>query len=126
MKKILLLGSVVVLFIESCTFEKYEVPKVSSTASQCDSTVHFNPTIKNIFITQCGSGGHHCHNANTTDVGASPFNSDYTLIMQYVNDGSIMSRVVNLQGIPMPSAGPISDTLRSQLKCWISQGAPNN
>ena len=131
MRKPLLFASALVLaviVINSCTFEKYEVPTSASSAATCDSTVHYYPTITNILTTQCSQGTQHCHASGTTAAGAINWGTTWSLVAQNANNGSnsILTRVCNLQGIAMPLAGPISDTLRSQLRCWILQGALNN
>jgi hypothetical protein len=129
MKKVILFVSVTVLFIVSCTFEKYEVPKVTGNgAAVCDSTVHFYPTIYNLLNDASQCGNHNCHGATSALPYVSRGNvaSTYSLFKPHVDNGSVLTRVVNLQGNPMPASGPIADSLRSQLRCWIQQGALNN
>ena len=119
MKKAILFVSVITLFIASCTFKKGELPKISAVNSTCDSTVHFYPTITNIISGNCN--GRSCHGS-----GSSLDYTSYNLFLPHVTDGAVLKRVVNLQGNPMPAAGPIPDSLRNRLNCWIQQGALNN
>lgn len=120
MKKIILLFTLSTLVIVSCKFDKGELPVAASTF-KCDSTVHYNPTIANIILTNCQPphGGSGCHEA-----GGSRDYSTWALLSAKVTNGSLLNRVVNLK--TMPAAGPLPDSLISRIHCWITEGGPNN
>ena len=115
MKKTILFVSLSGLFITSCTIEKGELPKIATTT--CDSTVHYNPTISNLILTNCGAPS--CHGAHTTTHQLTVYS-----ILQ--GDISNVSDRINGRGAIMPQTGALSASDLSKLNCWISQGAPNN
>ncbi len=120
MRKTLLFVSVLVLaaiLINSCTFEKYEVPTSASSAATCDSTVHYNPTVKNIIQTNCGAPS--CHGAHSTT-------SQLIIVSVLQGDATNVKARINGVGNIMPQTGPLAASDLSKLNCWLTQGALNN
>ncbi len=122
MKKILLQGSVLALFIASCTFDKYEVPKAAAAAYTCDSTVHFS-TVNQIVTDHCN--GHNCH--GTTSTASVVLVDNYQNMKNAVDNGKLLLRVVTNKDMPNPSTSvPLDDSLISRIHCWIVEGGPQN
>ena len=117
MKKIILLYSVIIFFIPSCTKKKADISKV---IDPCDSTIHYGSNIHIITNTYCqpahGSG---CHQSGST-VGDY---STYSGLKAKVDNGSLYHRVVDSR--TMPPAG-LTDANVYKINCWIKQGALNN
>lgn len=122
MKKVILFVSVAFLFVVSCTFDKYEVPKVtSSTTFHCDSVVHYS-TINQIITNNCN--GHNCH--GTTSTASVVLVDNYPNLKNEVDNGKLMERVVVLKNMPDPTQStPLDDSLISRIHCWITEGGPN-
>jgi len=119
MKKLLLLISVTLFFIASCTFEKREVPPPEF---KCDTTVHYNPAIDSIIVTSCmpPHGGTGCHEAGSS-------NGDYTSyagLKAKVDNGTLMNQVVTTK--LMPLGATLSQADIDRVHCWIIQGGLNN
>jgi uncharacterized membrane protein len=116
MKKIILLFSVGVVSVYSCTYKKGDVvPSVE----KCDS-VSYVSEIRSITTTYCqpihGSG---CHEAGSA-VGDY---STYSGLKAKVDNGSLYNRVVDSR--TMPPAGLTDDNVK-KINCWLKQGALNN
>ncbi|MEW6470158.1 MAG: hypothetical protein AB1458_14650 [Bacteroidota bacterium] len=85
------------------------------------SPATFNNDILPIMITHCSSPPFaSCHTWAT----------DYGSIKLYVDQGSFQQRVMVEKNMPpvnnADSAPPLTEAELSKLRCWLSQGAPNN
>ncbi len=117
MKKKLLITSVILLFMASCTFEKREIPQ---QGFKCDSLVRLNPVIDSIIVKNCSTTPG-CHIPGGT--GNGDFTT-YSGLKAKVDNGSLLNRVVILKN--MPVSPPLSDADINRIHCWIIQGGLNN
>ncbi len=119
MKKIFIFYALA-LFIISCKYDKGQLP-VKKITSVCDSTVSYSIIIAPLTTTNCSNPGPGCHESGSS-YGDFTF---YAGLKAKVNNGSLLNRVVNHNGNPMPPAGLTNDQI-SKLNCWIKQGGLNN
>ncbi len=117
MKKLLLLISVTLFFIASCTFEKREV---LPPEFKCDSTVHFHPTIDSIIIKNCSTvPGCHVHGGS----GTGDF-TNFSELQTAATNGTLMNQVVTTK--LMPQGATLSQADIDRIHCWIIQGGLDN
>ena len=118
MKKTILFVSIILLFIASCTFDKYEVPRISTSASSsCDTIVHYATTIAPLILSTCATSG--CHDGTQSNLAV------YHVLQ--VHSAAVVDRINGRNGALMPSAGaPLSAADISKITCWVNQGAQQN
>jgi len=112
-----------ITFIESCTYDKGELPKPIINAS-------YQATIKPIIQTNCyGQGAQTCHVTPSNEGAVGDF-STYAGLKAKVDNGTIQSRVFNTAGgmPPAYSTGPSALTTddMEKLKAWVNNGALDN
>jgi len=115
-KNIILLFILLIQII-SCKKDKGKIPITSQ--SFCDSlqvkySVHIQPVIQS----QCAISGCHTSGASMGDF------TTYSGVKAKVDNGSFENRVLTLSN--MPPVGPLPDSTKKKIDCWLKAGAPNN
>lgn len=120
------------VFLAGCAKEKAAEPsKITDTVAciQPGQTITYTDDMKLILQTYCTDKGFgSCHQS---DADGGTFGFDFTTyagIKEKVDDGTLVDRVFNSPGNPMPSVlstGPqtLSDCDLLKLQTWIDQGA---
>jgi len=106
-----------IVMVSSCKKDKGKIPITSQ--SFCDSlqvkySVHIQPVIQS----QCAISGCHTSGASMGDF------TTYSGVKAKVDNGSFENRVLTLSN--MPPVGPLPDSTKKKIDCWLKAGAPNN
>ncbi len=121
------------VFLGSCTKDKATEPKETTDTVACiqaGQTITYTDDVKQILTTYCTNKDFgSCHQ---TDADGGTFGFDFTTyagIKEKADDGTLINRVFNSPGNPMPSilsTGPqtLSDCDQLKLQTWVDQGAP--
>ena len=111
-------------YLQSCTFEKGDLPKPIIIQSAT-----FQATVKPLLVTYCyGQGTQTCH-VSPSNQGSNGNFTTYAGIKAKVDNGSLQTRVINLKTMPPPySAGPsvIAPDDLEKIKSWVNSGALDN
>lgn len=109
-------------YLQSCTYDKGEIPVPVQTAS-------YQTDIKPIIQTNCyGQGTQSCHVTNSNQGALGDFTT-YEGLKAKVENGSFENRVFILHDMPPAySTGPTSLNAEdfAKLKAWVDNGAQNN
>jgi putative hemolysin len=110
------------IYLQSCTYDKGEVPKPVKAVS-------YQNDIKPIIQTYCyGQGGQTCH-VTPSNQGAVGDFTTYAGLKAKADNGTIQIRVFNLKDMPPAySSGPTALTAEAleTFKSWVNNGAPKN
>lgn len=122
------------VFIASCAKDSGLPISDSGPDDRVDSSrlvdVKYSEDIQPILVTYClGVNGQGCHVTNT-NTGSNGVFESYEGLLEKVNNGSIQSRVLTVDGGMPPSytTGPkkLTATDLAIFKKWVSDGALNN
>lgn len=110
-------------YLQSCTYDKGELPIPVKTAP-------YQTAIKPILVTYCyGQGAQTCHVTPSSEGAAGDF-STFAGIKAKVDNGTVQSRVLNSGGgmPPAYSTGPtaLSADDLEKFKTWVNNGALDN
>lgn len=81
-------------------------------------TVTWSGDIETLIQTRCAMSSCHGAGASIGDL------SSYEHVKRFVDNGQIMTEVVNRRS--MPPGGGLPESLVSEIKCWLDAGAPKN
>lgn len=113
-----------VVFQNSCIKDQGELPQAKKV-NVCTVAVSYSVDIVPIMTNNCSTKG--CH--TSTGTGKGDF-TNYAGVASKadapVGNGSIRARALNGNPSWMPTGGPIADSLRQKIDCWLQQGAQNN
>lgn len=118
MKKKIILFSSIAFFLVACTYDKGPVSMVKAT-DDCKTPDWYATTIEPIINTKCATST--CHDAGS---GNGDLTS-YAGVKLYVDNGTFKNRVLILGDMPKAPGDPLSDSEKSKIDCWLSNGAPN-
>ncbi|MBI3501569.1 MAG: hypothetical protein HY063_07230 [Bacteroidetes bacterium] len=127
MKKILFALFVILFFVlqNSCVKDVGPLPRIQNVTPPgfCD-TITWTKSIQPIIQTSCINPG--CHNPSAGNYSGYDLTT-YALVKAKADAGRIQARVIdgNVNGW-MPQAGPLPQTQRDKISCWLQAGAPNN
>ena len=119
-KLLLLAGSLLVLALTGCYYDKEE--ELYPTLN-CDvANVTYTGTVLPILQNNCYS----CHNANANFGGITL--EGYNSLMNYVESGQLLGAIRHDPGFsPMPQNQPqLVECNIQKIETWIAEGAPNN
>lgn len=109
----------VTIFIISCTSDKGPVTE-TIVMDDCDTTNGYVDGVEAIISANCNNAG--CH-----DAGSS--NGDFTTyegVKLYADNGKLNNRVLVLQDMPLTPVAPLTESQKSVIKCWLTNGATEN
>ena len=112
-------------FLQSCTFDKGELPKPIPV-----TIISYATDIKPILVTYCyGQGIQTCHVTPSNQHAVGDYTT-YAGLKTHIDNGTIQTRVLTPGGgmPPSTSTGPTAlapDDLE-KLRTWVNNGAQNN
>lgn len=119
MRTYLLLLGLLALIIYSCTNKEAVEPNTGPEPTACDSMTITSADVYGVITTRCTG----CHSGSTAPAGA-----DFSTLTKFrsfvsANNATFRQRVLSAQA-DMPPRGPLRQTLRDSISCWIDKGMP--
>ena len=119
MRTYLLLLGLLALTIYSCTNKEAVKPSTGPEPTACDSMTVTSTDVYAVITSRCAG----CHKGSTAPAGA-----DFSTLAKFTsfvssNNAVFRQRVLSSQA-DMPPSGPLRQTLRDSISCWIDKGMP--
>ncbi len=120
MSKYLTLGLLIIGIISGCNLRKKVESEPVKTELDCDSSITYSNTIKNIFDARCVK----CHGGNLPKSGIDL--SSYEMASKVTNHRlvCVVSWGDNCTNMP-PSEKQLTSTEIQQIQCWLDNGVKN-
>ncbi len=119
MKTYLLLLGLLAVTIYSCTNKEAAAPDTGPQPTGCDAIQITAADVYATITSRCTG----CHSGTTAPRGAdfSTLNKFKSFVSS--NEATFRLRVLSAQA-NMPPSGPLRQTLRDSISCWIEKGMP--
>ena len=110
---------ITILVLESCRYDKVELPPPPPPINSCDTlNATYSGAVASIINGNCNISG--CHDSGS----AFGDYTNYEGVKEKIDNGTFKTRVMDQKD--MPPSNPLPKADLDKLKCWLEAGAPNN
>lgn len=120
MRTYLLLLGLLAVTIYSCTNKEAAAPDTGPEPSGCDAVVITSTDVYATISSRCTG----CHRGATPAGGADFSTQNKFLSFVSANTTTFRLRVLSAQADMPPIGGPLRQSLRDSISCWIDKGMP--
>jgi cytochrome c5 len=120
MRTYLLLLGLLAVTVYSCTNKEAAAPDTGPVPSGCDAVEITAADVYAVITSRCTG----CHSGSTAPKGAdfSTLNKFKSFVSS--NEATFRLRALSAQADMPPNGGPLRQSLRDSISCWIEKGMP--